>query len=144
MSQTAFSGPVATFTQQNDGTNHSDLGLCVMSQVGTITQNSTTAVSTTFYLPQNSQIVDFKIDVTTAFDSAVSATLTIGQTAAGTEYVGSVNAKTGGRASPSYSATQVTNMANISTNIAVVATVTPSGATTAGAVNVTVLYVQKQ
>lgn len=145
MSTTAFSGPLSTFTHQSDGTSsgYSDQGFCVMSQTGTITQDSTTAVSTTFYLPQNSQIVDFKIDETVAYDSATSATLSIGQTAGGTEYVSSVNAKTGGRVAPTLSATQVGNMANIGTNVAVTATVTVVGATTAGTVDITVLYVQK-
>lgn len=143
MSQTAFSGPVATFTQQNDGTNHSDLGLCVMSQVGTITQNSTTAVSTTFYLPQNSQIVDIIADTTTAWDSASSAVLTAGRTAAGTEYASGVDTTSAGRVRPTYTATQLGNMQNVTTHVAVVVTVTPTGATTAGTTDVTLQYVQK-
>jgi hypothetical protein len=114
-----------------------------MSQTGTITQNSTNAVSLTMNLPLNSQILSFNIDVTTAFDSATSATLTIGTAAAGTQYVSGVNAKTAGRAAPTLTTAQLTNMANIGSNSAVVATVTPSGATTAGTVLVTVLYVQK-
>lgn len=145
MGTTAFSGPLATFTHEPDGTasGYSDLGLCVLAQSATITQNSTTAVSATMYLPENAQILAFNIDVTTAFDSVTSATLTIGQSAAGTDYVSGVSAKTAGRASPTYTTTQLGNMANIGAHAAVVATVTPVGATTVGAVIVTVLYVQK-
>jgi hypothetical protein len=145
MTTTAVTGPLSTFTQKLDGTatGYTDQGYCVMSQSTTITQNSTTAVSASLYLPQGSQIVNFFIDVTTAFDSATSATLTIGTAAAGTQYVSGVNAKTAGRAAPTLSAAQLTAMANIGTTPAVVTTVTPVGATTAGAVRVTVFYVQQ-
>lgn len=145
MTTTAFSGPLSTFTQQADGTasGYSDQGYCVMSQFGTIEQNSTTAVDLTFYLPKGSQIVQIIPDVATAYDSATSATFTAGTASAGTQYVSGVSAKTGGRASPSYTAAQVTAMADIGTNTAVVCTVTVVGATTAGLVNVTILYVQQ-
>lgn len=143
MSTTAVSGPLSTFTQQTDGVHNSDQGYCVMSQTATIVQNGTTAVSATFYLPPNSQIVMPLIDVTTAYDSATSATLSIGTAAAGTQYVSGVSAKTAGRAAPTLTAAQLTAMSNVGANIAVVATVTVVGATTAGTVNVTLLYVQK-
>lgn len=143
MSTTAVSGPLSTFTQQTDGVHNSDQGYCVMSQTATIVQNGTTAVSATFYLPPNSQIVMPLIDVTTAYDSATSATLSIGTAAAGTQYVSGVSAKTAGRAAPTLTAAQLTAMSNVGANIAVVATVTVVGATTTGTVNVTLLYVQK-
>lgn len=145
MTETAFSGPVATFTHDLDGTStgYSDKGWCVMSQVGTITQNSTAAVSYTFYLPQGAQIVDILPDVLTAYNSATSATLTVGTAAAGTQYLGSIDAKVAGRAARAYTAAQLLAMQNIGSTPAVVATVTPVGATSAGSVAVTVLYVQK-
>lgn len=143
MTTTAFSGPVATFTQQNDGTNHSDIGYCVLSQVGTLTQNSTTAVSYTFYVPQGSQIVDIFADTTTAWNSVTSAVLTVGQAAAGTQYASAVDVTSAGRVIPTYTATQLGNMQDVSTHVAVVATVTPTGATSAGTTVVTLQYVQK-
>lgn len=145
MTTTAVTGPLSTFTQKADGTatGFTDQGFCVMSQSTTITQNSTTAVSSTMYLPQGSQIVSFFIDVTTAYDSVTSATLTIGTAAAGTQYVGGVNAKTAGRAAPTLTAAQLTAFANIGATPAVVTTVTPVGATTAGAVRITAFYVQQ-
>lgn len=118
-------------------------GDVVLSQTGTITQNSTNAVDLTFTLPASAQIIDFQVDVLTAFNSGTSATLTIGTASAGTQYVGSVDAKTGGRATLSISAAQATAMASIGTSTSVVATVTPSGATSAGLVRVTVIYAQK-
>jgi hypothetical protein len=145
MTTTAFTGPLSTFTQKLDGTatGYSDQGFCLMSQKAALAQNSTNAVSSTIYVPQGSQLTDFNIDVTTAFDSATSATLTIGTAAAGTQYVGSINAKTAGRAAITFTAAQLTAMLNVGTNTAVVITVTPVGATTAGAVTVTAFYVQQ-
>lgn len=145
MSLTAFSGPVGTFTQQNDGTNHSDLGLAVLSQAVTLTQNGAdTNVNAVLYLPQNAQILDFLIDDLTQWDSATSATLSIGTAAAGTQYVGSINTKTAGRQAPTYSSAQLTAMSNITTHVGVFITVTVVGATTAGITEVTVRYVQNQ
>lgn len=117
-------------------------GDVLLTQTAVINQNSTNAVSATFTLPASAQIVEFKIDVLTAFNSGTSATLTVGTAAAGTQYVSGVDAKTGGRAAPTLTTTQLGNMANIGTNVSVVATVTPSGATSAGQVRVTVIYAQ--
>jgi hypothetical protein len=124
-------------------TDSVDGGYVVVSQSNTIAQNSTSAVSTTFTLPASSQIINVFIDVLTAFNSATSATLTMGTAAAGTQYVSGVDAKTAGRAAPTLTATQLSNMASIGTNTSVVATVTPVGATSAGSVRVTVVYAQK-
>lgn len=98
----------------------------------------------TFVLPKNAQITNFFIDVLTAYDSATSATLSIGSASAGTQYVGSVNAKTAGRAAPTLSAAQLLAMSNISTNTTVYATITSVGQPTAGSVRVTVQYVITQ
>lgn len=145
MTATKFTGPVGTFTTLQTGASgsYSDLGFAVMAQSASIAQNGTNAVSSTIYVPQGSQLTDFNIDVTTAFDSATSATLTIGTTAAGTQYVGSINAKTAGRAAITYTAAQLAAMLNVGTNVGVVITVTPVGATTVGAVTVTAFYVQQ-
>jgi hypothetical protein len=145
MTTTAFTGPVSTFTQKIDGTanGYTDQGYAVMSQAVPFTQNGTTAVTVFVDVPQGSQLVDFLPDITTAFDSATSATLTIGSAAAGTQYLGSVDAKTAGRAARAYTGAQLTAMQNVGTNHRVYITITPVGATTAGAGVVTVLYVQQ-
>lgn len=104
---------------------------------------STSLVQTiSITLPQNAQIVGFDIDVMTAYDSATSATLSIGSAAAGTQYVSSINAKTAGRAAPTYSAAQLLAMSNITTNTTVYATVTSVGAPGAGSVLITCNYIQ--
>ena len=150
MGATHFSGPVVSGTLQQGETDGPNQGLAVLSQSTSITQSSTSAVSSTLYIPAGSRIVDFNIDVLTAYNSATSATLTIGTAAAGTQYVGSIDAKTAGRAAITYTAAQLAAMNGVSvlgvaapTTAPVVVTVTPVGATSAGYVVVTVLYVQQ-
>jgi hypothetical protein len=149
MGQTTFTGPILSGDLQQGQTNGPNQGFVQLAQATSLTQNSTSAVSSTIYIPAGSQITAFDIDVLTAFNSASSATLTIGTSAGDSSYVGSVNAKTAGRASITYTAAQLAAMSNQSvlgvaapTVAPVVVTVTPVGATSAGYVNVTVKYVQ--
>lgn len=127
------------------GTNPSkyltQYGNAVFTQSSTNSGVATLVQDISFTLPANSQILSFNIDVLTAYDSATSATLSIGTASGGTQYVSSVNAKTAGRAAPTLSAAQLLAAANITTNTTVVATVTSVGQPTAGSVRVTVLYV---
>jgi len=150
MAATHFSGPVLSGDLQQGETDGPNQGFAVLTQSTAIAQNSTTAVSSTIYIPAGSQIIDFNIDVLTAFNSATTATLTIGTSAGGTQYVGSVNAKTAGRASITYTAAQLAAMNGVSvlgaaaaTSAPVVVTVTPVGATSAGYVEVTIIYAQQ-
>lgn len=141
MGASTFGGPLRAGDIREGAA--ANVGNVILSQSQVITQNSTNAVSATFYLPTNAQIVDILPDVTTQFNSGTSAVLSVGTAAAGTQYVSGVDVKTAaGRIAKTLTGTQVTNMANIGANTAVVATVTPTGATSAGAVRVTVLYVQ--
>lgn len=143
MARTTFSGPLASGDKEAGVSGGSNVGLVVLSQTATITQNSTNAVSATFNVPANSQILRVIPDVTTAFNSASSAVLSVGTTAGGTQYTGSIDVKTAaGRIVPTYTGAQVAAMADVGTNTSVVATVTPTGATSAGAVRVTIEYVQ--
>ncbi len=141
MPTTNFGSAIKTGTGLGDG---ADSGFNVLSQSKVLSFDATLVQSTTFVVPKNSQLVDFRIDVLTAYDSATSATLSIGTAAAGTQYVGSVNAKTTGRAAPTLSAAQLAAMANVGTNLNVVATVTSVGQPTAGSVRVTMTYVQTE
>lgn len=118
-------------------------GIAANTTVGNYSNNSTGLVQTaTIKLPVNAEILDFIIDVNVAYDSATSATLTIGQSAGGTEYVSGVNAKTTGRASPTITNTQGGNMRNIGTNTTVYLTVTSVGAPTVGDITVICRYIQ--
>lgn len=142
MASTHFSGPVETGTVREGAT--ANLGLCVLSKTALMTQSSTNVVDATFYLPANAQILDFNFDVLTAFNSATSATLSVGTTSGGSQYANSVDVKTAtGRIAPTLTAAQLTNMSDITTNTSVIASITPVGATSAGSVRVTIIYVQK-
>ena len=150
MGTTTFSGPVRAGTKKQGETNGPNLGVVTLMQETAITQNGTNAVSSTLYIPAGSKIVDIIVDVLTAFDSATSAVLSVGTAAAGTQYAGSVDVKTAtGRIIPTFTAAQLAAMSNVSvlgvadpTPAPVVVTVTPTGATTAGYVRVTVIYAQ--
>jgi len=141
MAQTNFSGPLAT-GDRAPGVTNPNIGLVYLSQTFLVTFDATLVQSNSINLPASSQIVEIYADVLTAYNSATTATLTVGSAAAGTQYVTSVNAKTGGRNSTTHTAAQCTAMANITTNTALFATVTSVGQPTAGQVRVTVQYVQ--
>ena len=152
MGATHFSGPVIAGDLQQGETNGPNQGNVRLSQFTSITQNGATAVSSTIYIPAGSRITGFDVDVLTAFNNATTVTVTIGITAGGTEYVGSINGKTAGRASITYTAAQLAAMAGVTTTGAaspttapVVITATPSGGTapTAGYIAITVNYVQQ-
>lgn len=149
MGTTTFSGPVRAGTLKSGETNGPNLGVVTLMQETSITQNSTTAVSSTLYIPAGSKITDIIVDVLTAYNSATSAVLSVGTAAAGTQYASGVDAKTAGRVRPTFTAAQLAAMSNVSvlgvaapTTAPVVVTITPTGATSAGYVRVTVLYSQ--
>ena len=151
MGRSTFSGPVLSGTVR-DG-QYRNVGNSVQLQTATIAQNSTNAVSATYYMPATSQMIRITVDVLTAFDSATTAVLTVGTTAGGTQYITTIDVKVAGRASYTFTAAQLLAMSstaqdNTATAAAgaptstVVATVTPTGATTAGLVRVTIEYAQ--
>ena len=141
MAQTNFSGPLAS-GDRAPGVTNPNIGLVYLAQTFLVTFDATLVQSGSINLPAGSQIVEIYADVLTAYNSATSATLTIGSAAAGTQYVTSVNAKTSGRNTTTHTAAQCTAMANITTNTALFATVTSVGQPTAGQVRVTIQYVQ--
>ena len=138
---TYMTGPFQTGTGlDNTG---ADTGTVVLSKTALINFDATLVQNASFTLPANAQIVDFYVDVLTAYDSATSATLSAGLTSGGTEYLSGINAKTAARRPNAYSAAQLAAMDDIGTNTTLVATVTSVGQPTAGPVRVTVLYAQK-
>jgi hypothetical protein len=144
----AVLAPVGTVSATNP--MQTNLGTAELVQSAVITQNSTAAVSCVFYIPALSLISSFSNDVLVAFDSVTSATLSVGATAGGTEYVSGVDVKTTGRIAATHTAAQLlamsstaatTQTANVNAYSAVYATITVVGATTAGTVRVTIRYV---
>ena len=141
MPETLFPPNIKSGYPSADGTGK---GSVVLSQSARITQNSTNAVSVVFYVPQAYpdavvRILDIIFDVETAFNSATSATGTVGTAAAGTQYAGSIDAKVAGRARPTFTGAQLTAMRAVSSG-EVWFTITPSGATSAGVVTCTLVY----
>lgn len=147
---TSFSGPVLSgprASQTPQGTLGSNQGFALLSQVVTLAQNGTTAVSQTMYVPKHSQLVEFILDNTAIWNSATSAVLSIGTAAADTSYLNyttltTVTAANARVLTPSITTTQLIAMQDVGTNEAVVVTVTPTGATSAGSTFVTMLYRQ--
>lgn len=142
MSQTTFSGPLITGDRPAGYSGGPNLGFVVLSQSLTVNRDATLVQSASINLPYNSTIINIVCDVLTQYDSATSATLTIGTAAAGTTYASGVNAKTAARTTPTFTAAQLTAMANTGSVGPVVATVTSVGQPAAGQVRVTVIYAQ--
>lgn len=137
---TYMTGPFQTGTGlDNTG---ADTGTVVLSKTALINFDATLVQNASFTLPANAQIVDFFVDVLTAYDSATSATLSAGTSSGGTQYLSGISVKTAGRRANGFSAAQLAAMDGIGTNTALVATVTSVGQPTAGQVRVTVVYVQ--
>lgn len=142
MAATNFSGPLVSGDRPAGVSGGPNTGFVVLSQVATINFDATLVQNATFNLPASSRIVDFYVDVLTAYDSATSATLSAGTASGGTQYLSAINVKTAARRPNAFSAAQLSAMASIGTNRQVVATVTSVGQPTAGQVQVRVLYIQ--
>ena len=142
MSQTTWTGPLASGDKNAGVTGGPNIGLALLSQTVLIDFDATLVQNGTVYLPYDSQIVDIIVDVLTQYDSATSATVSVGTASGGTQYASGVNAKTGIRVLPTFTAAQLAAMDDIGTNGTVVATVTSVGQPTAGQVRVTYRYVQ--
>ena len=152
MSRTTFSGPVKSGT--NRYTPYKNVGTTVLTQQTPFTFDATLVQSVTLYVPSASKIINVFVDVITAYNSATSATLTMGKTAAGTEYVSGVNVKTAARTTPTFTAAQLTNMQSTPVDVSsqtannngasstLIVTVTSVGQPTAGTGFVTVEYAQ--
>lgn len=135
---TALTSSTTGLTGAPNGCN---LGSVQLIQSGFITFKAATLVNDlTFFLPPNSTIQNIWIDTLTAYDSATSAGLTVGTASAGTQYQSSVDVKSTGRETQSFSAAQLLAMSNIGTNTSVVATVTSVGQPTTGNVFVQIAY----
>jgi hypothetical protein len=142
MSQTTFSGPLQSGDKAAGIAGGPNIGQAYLAQTALINFDATLVQNATFNLPTSSQIVDFYVDVLTAYDSATSATLSAGTATGGTQYLSAISVKTAARRSNGFSAAQLAAMDDVGTNRTVVATVTSVGQPTAGQVRVTLLYVQ--
>jgi hypothetical protein len=142
MSQTTWTGPLASGDKNAGVSGGPNIGLAVLSQTVLIDVGATLVQNGSVNLPYDSQIVDILVDVLTQYDSATSATLSVGTSTGNTAYASGVNVKTGVRVLPTFTAAQLAAMDDIGTNGTVVATVTSVGQPTVGQVRVTYRYVQ--
>ena len=127
-----------------------DGGFVVMTQTTTVTTAAAgTATSATITLPASSQIIDLIADMTVnevvGAGTATTIPMTIGTAAAGTQYVSSTDVFAGGRIALTFTAAQLSAMADIGSNTSVVVTLDPNGTivTTQGVIRLTVVYAQK-
>lgn len=122
--------------------NGCDLGYAVLQQSGTLSFGATLVQDLRFNLPANARIIDIIVDVLTVYDSATSATVSVGRTTGATQLASGVDAKTSAvRIRPTFTAAQLLAMDNITTNTTVIATCTSVGQPTAGSTRVTIVYV---
>ena len=153
MSRTTFSGPVKSGTIKYN--QYKNTGTTVLRQVQALPA-STTALTTTItsYVPAGCSLLNIVVDTLVVYDSATSATLSVGKTAGGTEYVSGVNVKAAaGRQTPTFTAAQLLAMQSTTLDVsaqttgeaacsAIVTTITSVGQPTAGSVIVTIQYTQ--
>ena len=148
MAQTYFGSALrsgsGTLTDTTDG------GFVVLSQTTTVTTAAGgTATSATLTLPASSQIIDIYADMTVnevvGGGTATAIAMTVGTAAAGTQYVSSTDVIGGGRIALTFTAAQLSAMADIGANTSVVVTLDPDGTivTTQGVIRLTVVYAQK-
>ena len=148
MAQSTFSGPIKAgnifnTTGTTVGTNVANVGFVVMSQTDTIAFGDTTDKSLSIVIPANSQLVDIKILVTTAFDAGTTNTLDIGIVGDSDLYVDGAAVGTAGDAALGNTAL-VSDWSDIgTTDVRLAAKYIPTGtAASAGAARIVVSYVQ--
>jgi hypothetical protein len=140
---TTYTAPlnVRGIIDPSDSSPDTTVGQVTSSQTATVTFEDTTA-TTLFTLPENSQILEFTVDVTTAFDAGTTNVVDVGTAADPDAYVDNADVSSAGRILGSATATVLPNYAASTSRVEVQALYTPSGtAATAGAASVTVEYV---
>lgn len=142
MGSTTFSGPVKAGTvREGAGQN---TGKVVLSQTATFTFADTGSFATSIILPAGAQIVQFHVDVDTAWDSVTSDALEIGTSGDADAYGDVADLQTAGRTTASVDATQAAAIDDIGTSdVTVYLTITSvGGSLSQGSARITALYVQ--
>jgi len=138
-------GTVKSTTGTTAGTIQ-NMGATTVAQTGTTTVSDTTAVQL-FVIPAGSQIVDFIVDITTAYAGTTGNTITI-QTSGGSSLATVGGATTTplsvGRATTAYTGAQVATMLNVgSTDLIVQVIYACAGTASGGAATITCRYIVK-
>ena len=151
MGKTHFSGPIKAGPIQNTsgttvGRNVKNVGDVILAQEVAVTQAGTaTAALTGIVIPANSQIVDIKVFVTTAFTGAAT-TFGVGTTASAT-FLTAAGALDGAAvgpltATPGTDATRNGNWIDVGTTDRKIAVTSTN--TGAGVANIVVTYLQNR
>ena len=148
MGTTTFSGPIKAGTIKDTtgttvGTDVANTGYVVMSQTDTIAYTNTTDKSLGIVIPANSQIVDIKILVTTAFNGTGADTMDIGIVGNSDLYVDGADVSAAGDAALGATAL-VTNWTDTGTSDLKLAAkyIDANADSSAGAARIVVSYVQ--
>lgn len=149
MSRTTFSGPVKSGTNRYNP--YQNTGTTILAQSTSFTFAAAGTTTNTFYIPSGCQILSITFDTTTAFTGGTGA-VTVGNVASGTQYASSTTVTTGGRALPTFTAAQLTNMLSTPVDVlpgngesacsTIAVTAVAGAGVTAGKLTVTVTYVQ--
>jgi hypothetical protein len=149
MSRTTFSGPVKSGTNRYSPTKN--VGTTVLTQATEFAFTAAGTTTNTFYIPAASKILSITFDTTTAFTGGTGA-VTVGNVAAGTQYASSTTVTSGGRATPTFTAAQLTSMLSTPIDVAaansqqasssIAVTAVAGAGVTAGSLVVTITYIQ--
>jgi hypothetical protein len=139
-------GTVKNTTGTTAGTIR-NMGATVVTQTGLTTVSDTTA-TTEFVLPAGAQIIEFFVDITTAYAGTTGNTITI-QTAAGTSLATVGSASTTplavGRATVAVTGAQIGTYLNVgSTDLVIQAIYACAGTASGGAATITCVYVVRE
>lgn len=142
MGTTTFSGPVQAGTIREGAS--ANLGGVVLTQTATFTFADTGTTATSIILPANSQIIDMHVDMFTAFDSATSDAMEIGDGSDPDIYGDIINLQQTGRLITSVDGTQIAAIDAIGTSDVTINITINSvgGGLSAGSGRLTVLYRQ--
>ncbi|MEG9884108.1 MAG: hypothetical protein V6Z86_05740 [Hyphomicrobiales bacterium] len=135
---TTFRAPLRVYDANKD--IDSDAGWVTAMQTNTMVFGDTT--KDLFNLPANSQIIDFYVDVTTAFNAATTNTLDLGVSGTPARFADNLALGTAERVLGSSDASQLDEYASTgTTGITVQGVYAQTGAAaTAGAARISVLY----
>ncbi len=149
MSRTTFSGPVKSGTNRYSPTKN--VGTTVLTQATAFAFTAAGTTTNTFYIPAASKILSITFDTVSAFTGGTGA-VTVGNVAAGTQYASSTTVTTGGRATPTFTAAQLTSMLSTPIDVAaadgqqassaIAVTAVAGAGVTAGSLVVTITYIQ--
>ena len=149
MSRSTFSGPVKSGT--NRYAPYKNTGTLVTTQSTAFAFTAAGTTTNTLYIPAASKILTITFDTTSAFTGGTGA-VTVGNVASGTQYASSTTVTSGGRATPTFTAAQLTNMLSTPVDVSatngngasstIAVTAVAGTGVTAGSLVVTITYIQ--